>query len=506
MRFYASLHSFAPSLARGGLALYLLGWVLAGCAVLSQPTRQYEEAKVPVPQARQYRARGAELLRQKKYAEAEATLREAIRLNPRSVWSLALLASSMIKQARYAEAEMVAREALRLDATFGPAHMELGTALSKQPGKDAEAEAAFRNAIRLGLSPPENLATGYARLGAHIANKHKFPEAETYYRKAIRINPNIGEWYGALARTLEYQDKYAEAEVVLRKGLQIAQAPHKDAMKYALERVERRRQAEKQSGSSEVPRTLSEERAELERERQRLEEERERLAQEREQVERRKRERAEAKRQHPSEQRLKSQGSGFLLKDSAFVLTVAHVVDTDGAIAVQFPDGSVSDAALVIKDTRNDLALIRLESRSPSAAGFEINPLAAVLPGQRVYTLGYPLGSQLSRQPSVVGGIVSSAGGVGDEPTRFRMTAPLNPGNSGGPVINEEGELVGIAVASGRPDVVESISLGIKIGTVLPMLNQMKYKIAPGPERVPSVTPAELFERYSPFVVLIVSR
>ena len=105
---------------------------------------------------------------------------------------------------------------------------------------------------------------------------------------------------------------------------------------------------------------------------------------------------------------------------------------------------------MTAKDANNDLALVLVQGMQPKREGFVPDFAATVRPGKPVHALGYPLGSRLSRNPRIVSGQVSAATGLEDNIAQFRISAPINEGNSGGPVINAHGTLIGIATAPTR--------------------------------------------------------
>lgn len=195
-------------------------------------------------------------------------------------------------------------------------------------------------------------------------------------------------------------------------------------------------------------------------------------------------------------------GSGFLLWGSALVLTTNHVVEKAPRIRIRFPTGEEYEARVLARDLGNDLALLEARGfHATIARGFKVDPRAVIAVGEPVHALGYPLAPALSRQPSIVSGQVSSGVGLEDSPTQFRMTAPINPGSSGGPILNQEGVVVGIAVSALRHRLVEGISFGIKIGTALPLLQQTGARLGAGDGG--RFTPDQIFTRYAQDVVSI---
>ena len=72
--------------------------------------------------------------------------------------------------------------------------------------------------------------------------------------------------------------------------------------------------------------------------------------------------------------------------------------------------------------------------------------------GAELFVYGFPLADDLSAQGNFTNGIVSAASGLNDDMTQFQMTAPIQPGNSGGPVLNRNGSVIGVVVATANQD------------------------------------------------------
>jgi S1-C subfamily serine protease len=146
----------------------------------------------------------------------------------------------------------------------------------------------------------------------------------------------------------------------------------------------------------------------------------------------------------PRGARLASGGSGFVVSRSGDVLTDYHVVDGCRQLHV-LRNGEPVVATLVAADPTVDLAILRLPERSADAALVRgDNP---VKPGEAVVVVGFPLPSLLSSQASVTAGIVSRLAGPRDDPHQLQITAPVQPGNSGSPLLDASGAVAGIVVA-----------------------------------------------------------
>jgi S1-C subfamily serine protease len=197
-----------------------------------------------------------------------------------------------------------------------------------------------------------------------------------------------------------------------------------------------------------------------------------------------------------------SSGSGFLLWRKALVLTAYHVVDGASEIIVRFSSGAAYDARVVGRDASNDIAVLRLAGFAARKEGFRLNVTSHLFPGETVHVIGYPLADVLGREPSIVSGQVSSAVGMCGSAGEFRMTAPINPGDSGGPVLNHQGEVVGIAVSIIRSQLIEGIAFGVKLSTAIPLLKQIGVKLDQPPPVV-HLTASQLFLSCSKDVVMV---
>ena len=147
-------------------------------------------------------------------------------------------------------------------------------------------------------------------------------------------------------------------------------------------------------------------------------------------------------------------GSGFLLTETGLVATCSHVVEHSHAIEVTFPAANRSySATIVVKDKGNDLAVLKLAQFvypdvSKRPIPYVVASSSTVKPGQDVFTLGFPLGEMLGTSAKLSSGTVSSLYGVQDDPRMLQISNPVQPGNSGGPLFDIEGRLVGVVVAS----------------------------------------------------------
>lgn len=184
-----------------------------------------------------------------------------------------------------------------------------------------------------------------------------------------------------------------------------------------------------------------------------------------------------------------AQGSGWVFDKQGHIVTNAHVVRGAGRIFVQFNDGRAADAELVGQDTFTDIAVLRVNT---TEGLFPIDRATglALHQGDRVYAFGSPFGFKFSMSEGIVSGLGRDPSAIiGDGRvtmnqgyTNFIQTdAAVNPGNSGGPLVNVEGKLVGMNVAIATAPKADSreegqsagISFAIPLSTLERVLDQI---------------------------------
>ena len=146
----------------------------------------------------------------------------------------------------------------------------------------------------------------------------------------------------------------------------------------------------------------------------------------------------------------KSTGTGFLFSLSDYVITSYHVVHGSKSISIRLTNGEKIDATITVQDTHNDIAILKLSQPPTSRQNIiTLGDSNSVKTGDRVFTYGFPLVGLLGNgEPRYSEGFVSSLSGISNDPRLFQVSIPIQPGNSGGPVFNEKGELIGIATSS----------------------------------------------------------
>jgi len=169
-------------------------------------------------------------------------------------------------------------------------------------------------------------------------------------------------------------------------------------------------------------------------------------------------------------------GTGFFVNRDGTVLTDSHVVAACHTIRVTPSDApSSGEATLIARDQVNDLAVLKTHLAPVGVARFrEDKPMR---PGDGVVAIGYPLSSLLSREANVTVGVISALAGPRGDSRYFQITAPIQKGNSGGPLADMSGNIVGI------------IESKLNAATIQRVYDDM-------PQNVSFATKAELMRRF----------
>jgi S1-C subfamily serine protease len=138
-----------------------------------------------------------------------------------------------------------------------------------------------------------------------------------------------------------------------------------------------------------------------------------------------------------------SSGTGFFVSQEGHILTNAHVVEGCSAIHVRVDGGDVAEGRVLTQDKANDLALLRTNLKPTKVAAFRIG----IRLGEAVAAFGYPLNTLLSSSGNFTLGNVTALSGLRDDSRYLQVSAPVQPGNSGGPLLDQNGNVVGVVSA-----------------------------------------------------------
>lgn len=156
-------------------------------------------------------------------------------------------------------------------------------------------------------------------------------------------------------------------------------------------------------------------------------------------------------------------GTGFALNNS-YIVTNYHVIDGAKTINIQSTSGDFTkkyEARVVASDKNNDLAILKVDgvSLSPNGLPYAVKTAVADV-GEDVFVLGYPLTSTMGDELKLTTGVVSSKTGFQGDVSLYQISAPVQPGNSGGPLFDGNGNVIGIVSAKHYD--AENVSYAIK--------------------------------------------
>jgi putative serine protease PepD len=172
-------------------------------------------------------------------------------------------------------------------------------------------------------------------------------------------------------------------------------------------------------------------------------------------------------------------GSGFVVDGNGRIVTAAHVVDGATSIKITFSDGTTRTATLAGRDDATDVAVLKVDG-----AGLTLHPLtlgssAALRVGDAVAAIGSPFGYEESLSSGVVSGLDRTI----DAPNGFTVAhaiqtdAALNPGNSGGPILDSSGRVIGVAdqiATSGSSEQSSGVGFAVPIDVIAAELNKLE--------------------------------
>ena len=140
-------------------------------------------------------------------------------------------------------------------------------------------------------------------------------------------------------------------------------------------------------------------------------------------------------------------GSGFIVDGGRKIVTNRHVIEGGKEFAIRTGLGEVIKAKVIYVSAADDLAVLELQKPLPADRSIPANAYSKPRVGRNVVVMGYPLWYILGQgSPSLTNGMVSKRTGMGDDLGTFQLTAKVNKGNSGGPVFDMAGNVVGITV------------------------------------------------------------
>jgi serine protease Do len=188
------------------------------------------------------------------------------------------------------------------------------------------------------------------------------------------------------------------------------------------------------------------------------------------------------------------------------VLTAAHVLDDCPRATISQSGSRPVPVRVVATDKTNDLALLKAEIAAPVSAQFR----SGARLGEGVAVFGFPLSGLLATSGNFTLGNITGLAGLLDDTRMMQMSAPVQPGNSGGPVLDQSGNIVGVVVAkldvlklaAHTDDVAQNVNFAIKTTVALNFLEAngvTPIMSSPGQ----TLAPADLADKAKSFAVLV---
>jgi S1-C subfamily serine protease len=176
----------------------------------------------------------------------------------------------------------------------------------------------------------------------------------------------------------------------------------------------------------------------------------------------------------PAQREAEGFGSAFFVSGSGHIMTNSHVVRGCGSLET----ASGTPLKFIVSDDETDLALLQAAgTKPPDVATFRYKDGAL---GESIIVFGFPLAGLLSTAGNVTTGTISATSGISDNPRNFQITAPVQPGNSGGPLLDQSGNVVGMIVskldaikaANLTGDMPQNVNFAIKGHEIVAFLNR----------------------------------
>lgn len=212
----------------------------------------------------------------------------------------------------------------------------------------------------------------------------------------------------------------------------------------------------------------------------------------------------------------KGNGSGFFLNSNGYIATNYHVVEGTTTLQANFTRNGKTEsypASIVVTDPQNDLAIIKIDDKSFSGSA----PLPYGLmtrtkdTGSEVFAMGYPMADVMGSEVKFTDGKISSKSGIGGDVRVYQISVPIQPGNSGGPLFDMDGNVVGITSSGLNRDYFksENVNYAIKASYLKNLMEACPEEIILEEKadiHASSATLTERIKRYEGYVVLILTK
>tara|TARA_B100002052_G_scaffold299118_1_gene335425 strand:+ start:435 stop:2096 length:1662 start_codon:yes stop_codon:yes gene_type:complete len=206
----------------------------------------------------------------------------------------------------------------------------------------------------------------------------------------------------------------------------------------------------------------------------------------------------------------KGNGSGLIISKDGHIITNNHVVEGTNKIEVEFifnDEIKTFNAEIVQVDKVNDLAIIKISDLNFTGVDdlpYNFKTRSSDV-GTKVYAYGYPMALTLmGKEIKITDGIISSKSGFEGDITSYQITAPIQGGNSGGPLFDDKGNLLGINSSGINKEIADNVGYTIKSNYVLNLIDVLPKKIElPSNTKLQSLPLTEQIKEIAKYVVLI---
>jgi S1-C subfamily serine protease len=183
----------------------------------------------------------------------------------------------------------------------------------------------------------------------------------------------------------------------------------------------------------------------------------------------------------PEEGRMFGSGSGVFVTREGHLLTAAHVVVGARSVMAKLGDKTLNAEILAV-DEPNDVALLKVDAKVDAAP---VRASAGVELGNQVFTIGFPNMLLQGAEPKFTEGTISSTSGMRDDPRQFQVSVQVQPGNSGGALFDDNGNVVGLVVARLDDEATsqltgslpQNVNYAVKSSYALPLLESLRAEL-----------------------------
>lgn len=195
-----------------------------------------------------------------------------------------------------------------------------------------------------------------------------------------------------------------------------------------------------------------------------------------------------------------STGTGFFITPN-LIVTNYHVIENSKTIEIKYQNNQKTAATVIAKDPANDLALLKVKDSDESVSPLLIGNVQESKDGDTVYAVGFPLPGLLGTNAKLSEGIINSVTGFRDDVRMYQISIPIQPGNSGSPLINSKGQVVGVVTSTMNAlksltfigTLPQNVNFAMKINYVNNLISTLPEEIhIPVKDSTNDLTPAQI--------------